>query len=269
MPFFHHDGLRFHYRDEGQGLPFVFQHGLGGDLNQPFGVYRAPPGIRQLGFDARGHGQTRPLGDEHKLSIATLAEDLIAFLDHLGIGQAVVGGISLGSAVAVNGALRFPDRVLGLVLSRPAWVEKPIPGNVHRYSLIARLIRELGAKEGLERFRKSLEYLEMERESPDCDRSLLGQFEEPRAEECVARLERLAGDSPCRAADYRSIRVPTLVLGNKRDPIHPLACAETLSQLIPGAELRGITPKSVSVETHAANVQKAIDDFLMNHFRDR
>ena len=26
------DGLQFHYRDEGHGLPFVFQHGLGGDV---------------------------------------------------------------------------------------------------------------------------------------------------------------------------------------------------------------------------------------------
>src|SRR5262249_56655796 len=56
---FTHDGLRFSYRDEGQGLPFVFQHGLGGDLSQPFSLYRPPPGIRLLGFDARGHGQTR------------------------------------------------------------------------------------------------------------------------------------------------------------------------------------------------------------------
>jgi pimeloyl-ACP methyl ester carboxylesterase len=269
MPFFDHDGLRFHYRDEGQGLPFVFQHGLGGDLSQPFSLYRPLPGIRLLGFDARGHGQTHPLGDETKLSLAELAADLIAFLDHRGIHQAVVGGISLGSAVAVNVSLRFPHRVLGLVLSRPAWVERPIPGNVHLYSMIARLIREVGVTEGLEQFRKSLEYLAMNRESPDCARSLIGQFQEPRAAECVARLERLAGDSPCGASDYRRLQVPTLILGNERDPIHPLACAETLARLIPGAELRGITPKSVSLDNHAADVQKAVDDFLIRHFRGK
>ena len=39
MPVLHRDGLNFQYRDEGQGLPFVFQHGLGGDLSQPFSVY--------------------------------------------------------------------------------------------------------------------------------------------------------------------------------------------------------------------------------------
>jgi pimeloyl-ACP methyl ester carboxylesterase len=182
----------------------------------------------------------------------------------------VIGGISLGSAVAVNVALRFPERVRGLVLSRPAWVDGPLPENVRLFTMIARLIRDLGAKEGLERFVRSTEYQAMERGSPDCARSLIGQFEQPRAEECVARLERLGGDSPCRdRADYRRIAVPALVLGNRQDPIHPWACAELISQLIPGAEFRALTPKSVSLQAHTADVQAAIDTFLLSHFREK
>ena len=132
-PSFARDGLRFHFRDEGHGLPFVFQHGLGGDVNQPFGLYRPPAGVRLIAFDVRGHGETRPLGDIDKLTIATLADDLIGLIDHLGIEQAVVGGISLGAAVAVNVAIRYPGRVLGLVLVRPAWIDRPLPENVALY----------------------------------------------------------------------------------------------------------------------------------------
>src|SRR5262249_47571515 len=160
--------------------------GLGGDLSQPFGVYHPSPGFRLLGFDARGHGRTQPLGDVNKLSIAALAEDLVAFLDHLAIDRAVIGGISLGSTVALSPALRFPGRLPGLVLPRPAWVDGPLPDNVRLFSLIARLIRNLGAKEGLEQFRKTPEFQSMDRESPECARSLIGHFEQPRAEECVA-----------------------------------------------------------------------------------
>jgi pimeloyl-ACP methyl ester carboxylesterase len=269
MAVFVHDGMNFHYRDEGQGLPFIFQHGLGGDLNQPFSVYRPSPGIRLLSFDARGHGQTRPLGDVEKLKIAVLADDLMAFLDHLGIGQAVIGGISLGSAVAVSATLRYPNRVLGLVVSRPAWIGGPQLGNVRRYAMIAGLIRELGAKEGRKAFLNTPEYQAMDRESPDCARSLISQFEQPRAEECVERLERLSSDSPCNRMEYARIQVPTVILGNRQDPIHPWKYAETLAQLIPDAELREITPKSVSVENHAADVQKALDEFLLQHFREK
>ncbi len=265
MPEFTRDGITFHYRDTNEGIPFVFQHGLGGDVNQPLGLYRPAAGIRLIAFDMRGHGQTYPLGDVEKLSMATLADDLLALLDYLQIDQAIVGGISLGSAVAASVALRFPDRVRALVLSRPAWLDGPVPENVRIYALLARLIRQWGAAQGLERFRTTSEYQAMQRESPDCAQSLIGQFEQPRAEEFVARLERLASDTPVRTCeDYRTIRAPSLILGNRQDPIHPWSHAETLAQLIPGARLRELTPKSVSLDAHRADVQSALDDFFCN-----
>ncbi len=88
MPIFHHDGLKFHYRETGSGLPFVFQHGLGGDVSQPFGLFRPPSGFRLIAFDCRAHGQTVPLGDESKISMAAFADDLAALLDHLSIRSA-------------------------------------------------------------------------------------------------------------------------------------------------------------------------------------
>ena len=81
----------------------------------------------------------------------------------------------------------FPSGCGGLVLVRPAWIDRPLPENVSLYATIARLIRDLGPKDGLEHFRKTAVFQAMDRESPDCARSLIGQFEQPRAEECVAQ----------------------------------------------------------------------------------
>ena len=218
----------------------------------------------------RAHGETHPLGDVEKLTIAQLADDLTALLDHLGIERALIGGISLGAAAAANMALRYPDRVLGLVLVRPAWIDLPLPDNVIRYQTIAHLIREFGPREGLLRFRATDAFQDLERESPDCAKSLVGQFEHPRAFECVARLERLASDTPCSdRASYGKLSVPALIVGNRQDPIHPWELAQSLAALIPGAELREVTPKSVSLERHAADVQNAIDDFLTRRIRHR
>ena len=50
MPFFEHDGIRFHYRESGAGLPFVFQHGLGADSNQTFDLFRPPAGVVSAGI---------------------------------------------------------------------------------------------------------------------------------------------------------------------------------------------------------------------------
>ena len=80
---FKHDGMSFNYRDIGAGLPFVFQHGLGGDVNQPCGLLQPTAGIRLIAFDCRAHGETEPLGPEDKIAIASFADDLAALLDHL------------------------------------------------------------------------------------------------------------------------------------------------------------------------------------------
>src|SRR6266511_4006951 len=110
MPFFDYDGIHFHYREAGSGIPFVFQHGLGADVSQTFELFKPPAGLRLLTFDCRGHGETRPLGPEEKISIETFTEDLRAFLDHLKIDRAIIGGISMGAAIALRFALEHPRR---------------------------------------------------------------------------------------------------------------------------------------------------------------
>ena len=61
-----HDGIHFHYQDAGRGVPFFYQHGLGGDVNQTFEIFKPPAGFRLIGFDCRGHGQTRPVVPRRK-----------------------------------------------------------------------------------------------------------------------------------------------------------------------------------------------------------
>jgi len=263
MPFFAHDSIQFHYRSEGEGLPFFFQHGLGGDVTQPFGLFRPPAGIRLLAFDARAHGQTHPIGDPAKIGFRTFAEDLRALMDHLNIERAVIGGISMGAGIALNFTLRFPERVRALILSRPAWLEAPHPWNVNLFSLVTRLIRDHGARRGQELFKQTADYKEMLQKWPDVANSTALQFEAPDVEETAFKLERIITDSPnADRKEWKSIRVPTLVLANRQDPIHPFEYGETLANAIPGAVLKEITSKSVSIDRHGADVQKAVAEFL-------
>src|SRR5258706_9015911 len=152
---FTRDGIGFHYREAGKGVPFFFQHGLGGDVNQPFGLFRPPDGIRLLALDCRAHGETRPVAEPEKISLSSFAEDLLALMEHLGIKQAIIGGISMGAAVALNFVLRFPERVGGLILQRPAWLAEPMGGNAKIYAFIAKLIREQGPTAGQAIFKGS------------------------------------------------------------------------------------------------------------------
>jgi pimeloyl-ACP methyl ester carboxylesterase len=273
MATFERDGIVFHYRDVGQGIPFVFQHGIGGDGGQPAGLLRPPPGIRLVCLDARAHGQTQPLGDASALSFDVFGDDLVAWLDHLGVARAVIGGISMGAGVALNVAVRYPERVAGLVLARPAWLDGPMPAeNVARFAIIARLLRRVAAAGAQQQdalrcavatFEASDDYRELLASSPDTAQSLRGQLTNERAVAAVARLERLPVDRPI--ADLRAaaaIHVPVLVLAHQQDPIHRFAFGEKLAEAIPGARMVELTPKSIAREHHAAEVQGWLEAFL-------
>ena len=267
MPFFNHNNIRFHYLDNGSGTAFIFQHGLGASARQPEELYQPRAGFRFVSMDCRFHGETQPLGDPSKLSFNTLADDLLALMTGLGLARAIVGGISMGAGVALNFAVRFPQQTLGLVLSRPAWLDEPMPENLLSLPAAAAAIRQYGAQAGLERFKQSETYAAVLRRSPDSADSLVRAFTDPRAEEAVARLERLPNDVPNRnRAAWASIAVPALILATRSDLIHPLEYAQTLAGAIPGAVLKELTPKSVSPERYRLDTQASIAEFLRDHF---
>ena len=64
-----------------------------------------------------------------------------------------------------------------------------------------------------------------------------------------------------------AIRVPTLVLAHRQDPIHRFAFGARLAAAIPGAQLAVLTPKSIAREGHAAEVQRCLEAFLSRFTR--
>ena len=96
-------------------------------ISQPAGIFPPMSGVRLLSLDCRGHGGTRPLGPRTSSPFSSFADDVAALMDHLGLQRAVVGGISMGAGVALNLAFRYPQRVVGLVLAHPAWLDSPRP----------------------------------------------------------------------------------------------------------------------------------------------
>jgi pimeloyl-ACP methyl ester carboxylesterase len=199
MPCFERAGATFNYLDVGAGVPFVFQHGIGGDVSQPARVFSPPLGVRLLSFDCRAHGATVSAGKPADLTFLKFGDDLVAFLDHLGIDRAVVGGISMGAGVALNVAVRYPERLTGLVLARPAWLDGPMPDpNIAVYDLLAGLLRTADGEIGwaLERLEVDPRFAAIAACYPDPANSLRGQLTSPHAVERVARLERLPRDRP-------------------------------------------------------------------------
>lgn len=270
---FHHQGIDFWYAEKGAGdhgnidgqrrLAFVFQHGLGGDRRQPMELYEHREDVHLIAMDCRGHGKTQPLGDPDLLRFDTFADDVVALLDHLGVDEFVAGGISMGAGVALNLALRYPQRVRGLLLVRPAWLAQPCPPNLDCMVEVGQWIRDYGTDRGRAGFLASALYLRLQQEAPYTASSLLAQFDEPRAADAWPRLLHLPADAPNRdPAAWRTVTVPTLVLANYADLTHPYAYAETLAAAIPNATLVEVPSKALDQPAHIAAARTLIDDFL-------
>lgn len=256
------DGCRLTFADIGEGLPVLWQHGLGADREQPAEVFPALPGIRQITLECRGHGGS-DLGEAARLSIAQFAEDARGLLDHLGIERAIVGGISLGAALALRLAVIHPERVGGLILARPAWIDARGPERLRIYQDVAALLSAHGAERGLALFDALPRLAEVEAASPDNAASLRGFFTRRNPASTIALLSRIPADGPgIRRAQIAAVHVPTLVIGNDLDHVHPLPLARELAALIPQAAFREITPKATDRQQYVAEFRGALAEFL-------
>lgn len=107
-------GARLAYEVTGEGPAVVLVHGFGLDMRMwDAQVGHLAGSSRVVRYDCRGFGASGPFDPG---AAYTHAGDLIALLDHLRLGQAVLAGLSFGGRVVMQAALAAPDRVRGLVL---------------------------------------------------------------------------------------------------------------------------------------------------------
>jgi pimeloyl-ACP methyl ester carboxylesterase len=264
---FENDGIRFTYETEGEGDPVVLLHGLGGDRAQSLGL--VPPGPwRRVAIDLRGHGDTEPVGREDAFDFPTFADDVAHFLDHVGIETGVLGGVSMGAGVALRFALNHPERVVGLLLIRPAWLHEPIVKSQPWDREIADLLLRHGPAEGERIFRTSEWYASTREVSEYAAESLCHQFTDRDAMARVHRLIGLPRSAPYEhPSDLERVSVPALIVGAERDPQHPLEFAREWADGLPDARFAEVTSKAVDPDLHNREVQIATDGFLRGLLR--
>jgi pimeloyl-ACP methyl ester carboxylesterase len=243
--------------DGGEGLPVIFQHGLGGDETQVSEIF-PDDGHRRLTLECRGHGKSEP-GDPKSFSIATFADDVLAFADERKIDRFAIGGISMGAAIALRIAVKKPERISALILARPAWMWGPAPDNMQVVAEAAKFIRNGQCDD----FAKSKSAQMLKVHGPDNLASLLRFFDRPNPSLVAELISAIAADGPgISEQDIRSIRVPTLVIATVLDWVHPLSLATALARLIPHSALVEITPKAIDKIRHTEEFRITLQNFL-------
>jgi pimeloyl-ACP methyl ester carboxylesterase len=261
------DGATLQVSDTGKGLPVVFQHGLGGGEAQIAQTF--PAGFRRITLECRGHGGSA-LGERRPFSFEMFADDVLAAADQAGLDRFIVGGVSMGAAIALRLACRHPRRVAGLILVRPAWTFSPAPWNLQPVTEVAGLILEHTADKGRRLFAQSDTAVRLYREAPDNLASLLGYFDRPDAKTFAQVLANIASDGPgVSERDAAALEVPTLILGNAVDALHPLSAGYALAAAIPNAIFAEITPKAADSQRHFSELHAQISTFLQSQSKVR
>jgi pimeloyl-ACP methyl ester carboxylesterase len=256
------DGCLVNYVDEGEGMPVLWQHGLGATQTQVAEVFPESSRLRRITMECRGHADSE-LGAPEGLSIQQFADDAVVLLDHLGVSRAVVGGISLGAAIALRLAVHYPECVSGQIIARPAWICDPAPENLRIYLDVAELLAQYGSGQGLERLQATERYRLVMRESADNAASMRSFFHRENPASTVALLSRIPAQGLGVTREQMSrVAVPTLVVANEGDYVHSIAMATTVAELIPGATLKIIPSKNSNRDAYVGAFKTALDEFL-------
>lgn len=108
--------ILLNYKEKGEGTPLILLHGNGESLE--YFVHQIDyfsKHYRVIAIDTRGHGKS-PRG-AGEFSLSRFAEDLNDFMTDKGIDKAHILGFSDGGNIALIFTLRYPDKVLSLILN--------------------------------------------------------------------------------------------------------------------------------------------------------
>ncbi len=228
-------GYRLAYEVYGSGdRVLVWLHGLLLDANLSRGLARtlAAQGNRVVLLDLLGHGRSEKPRHAGVHRMDLYAEQVLCLLDELGVDQAVLGGVSLGTNVSLIAAVRAPERVRGLILEMPvlesavpaaALVFLPLLLEVHYARTPLRWVSSAAARLSPSRFGPLGSFISAAASGPDEIAAVLHGI--------------LVGPIAPTVDQRRAITAPALVLGHGIDLIHSFTDARRLARQLPNARL--------------------------------
>jgi pimeloyl-ACP methyl ester carboxylesterase len=256
------EGMRVHYRDEGQGPPLVLLHGNAASLHTWDGwVTRLASHRRVIRLDMPGYGLTGAAPD-HDYSVAREVRVASALLDQLGVARVDIAGNSFGGRVATTFALEHPDRVNKLVLVDAAGLAGQRRPATFRFAQIPILGRLLKVATPRWLIRKNL--LEVYGDPSHVDEALVDRYDRlTRAEgNRSALFDRLNGPpDPDLDGRLAELKLPVLLVWGERDRWIPVSFGERFAAGVQGAKFivlpgLGHVPQEEDPETTAREVDR-------------
>ncbi|WP_214414047.1 alpha/beta fold hydrolase [Sphaerisporangium fuscum] len=227
------NGITVGYDDRGEGPALVLVHGHPFDRTMwaPQVEEFAAHGWRVVAADLRGYGESTVVPGVTPLEV--FARDTAALLDHLGIAEAVIGGLSMGGQIVMEFHHLFPARVRGLLLADTFAQAETAEGKRVRAAMAARLLREGMGPYAEEVLAKMVAPANIEAR-PAVAEHVLGMMRRTSPEGAAAALLGRA-ERRDHTGTLAGIAVPALIVAGADDEFTPVADAEFMYHRIPGA----------------------------------
>jgi pimeloyl-ACP methyl ester carboxylesterase len=248
------DGRDVHYYTAGHGEPLVVIHGGGGDartwgkniieLSEKYTVY-AP--------DLPGYGGSQPLDGNYY--IPELSDFLGSFASNLGLEKFYLVGHSMGGGVALDYALKSPQKIKKLVLVSSLCLGREIAFWVRLLSIRA-LLRSFGALTiGV---LKSIKWLAEHLNPAEFIMPL-----SPASMTVGGNITTIKQQSLVLENRLSEVAVPTLLIWGSRDPIVPVRHAYQAAKVIPDCQVKVFENRGHNVHREElAEFSSTISGFL-------
>lgn len=255
--------VKIAYECVGHGEPLLFIHGLGAGRAQTLSALTDLAGYQVIAPDMLGHGDSISEDSNDVQNFDQFADDCISLLDHLGIQKAHVGGLSMGSGVSINLALRYPDGVKKLILLRPSWLNEKQPAHLALVANVGTWIKDHGHEKARILLAEHPDFIALQASVPKVAASIMGLFARPDHFSHTAVLYRMWQDAPfSNLEDLAKISQQALVQHTTRDDLHPIPVAETIASYLPNCRVVSLPPRYDEPENYAFQLNKVIAEFL-------
>jgi len=262
------NGVRLHWREAGipTGAPIVWIHG-GSVEDSSMMVADLEPfldRVRGLFPDTRGHGLSTRFERVEDYTYPRKLEDLLLWLDALGVDQAVWGGASMGAALSLWAAAHAPARVRAVVsISGPPY--EPVESDKRWWASHRALVAAGRFDDYFDanvRLRMGEDALARLKARPDRYAALTAALRHHSVPSLLALLDETYSRTDW-LADCARIRRPVLVVAGSEDHFPTVAMSRRVAETIPGARLHVVRGgPHFPNRSHRAEVQRAMGAFL-------
>ena len=265
MPTVDANRSKFYYEIDDYSDPWVkdtetvwLQHGVG--RSTKFWYHWVPAlsrSYRVIRRDMRGHGQSSAPPPDHKWSLDELAEDMLAFMDAVGLERVHYLGESIGGIVGILFATRWPERLKSLTICNSPTALRRAEGQAlsGSHGSVANTLTTEGSR-GWGRL--LIEQRVISGNGPAHKEWVLNEWAKTPVHvlQGVTRTLDGADTTPL----LPQVSVPTLILAPSRSPITSLSDQIKMRTLIPNAHIAVI--EGPGHEIYVDRAEECIDAFL-------